>query len=73
VTSGDALVNAPYAAGWVDFDVTNRVQVWAAGLSNANYGWRVSQTTSGYNPKLFYADEYATDPTLRPKLTVVYH
>ena len=73
VTAADAIVNAPYAAGWVDFDVTNRVQVWAAGLSTANYGWRLSQTTSGYNPKLFNADEYATDPTLRPKLTIVYH
>jgi hypothetical protein len=70
--AADALVTAPFAAGWVDFDVSARVQQWGSGQGFINYGWRLSQTTSGYNPKTFNSSEYAADPTLRPKLTVVY-
>jgi hypothetical protein len=69
VATNDALVSAPYSSGWVSFDVTGRIRQWAG---SANYGWRMSQTTSGYNPKTFIASEYATDPSLRPKLTIVY-
>jgi hypothetical protein len=71
-SSADALVAAPYAAGWVNFDVTNRVQNWGSGNGLTNNGWRLSQTTSGYNPKTFYSSEYTPDTTLRPKLTIVY-
>jgi hypothetical protein len=72
-TPADATVAAAYAAGWVDFDVTSRVQQWALSAPGVNQGWRLSQTTSGYNPKTFHSSEYTTDTTLRPKLTVVYH
>jgi hypothetical protein len=66
----DALVSPSWNPGWVNFDVTPRVQQWGSG---ANYGWRIAQTTSGSNPKVFNASEYTTDTTLRPKLTVVYN
>jgi len=66
----DATVAAPYAPGWISFDVTGRVRQWPSG---GNYGWRMQQTTSGYFPKTFYSSEYTTDPTLRPKLTITYH
>ena len=69
-TAADALVAAPYAAGWVNFDVTTRVQQWSGGPSS-NYGWRLSQTTSGYNPKTFVSSEDG-NATQRPTLTVVY-
>ena len=40
--------------------------------SATNYGWRMVQTSVGGNSKTFNSSEYATDTTLRPKLTVVY-
>ena len=65
----DALVTPSFNPGWVSFDVTLRVRQWASG---ANFGWRMMQTTSGGNTKVFTASEYTTDTTLRPKLTIVY-
>ena len=53
----------------VQSNVTTRVRQWAGGGNN---GWRLAQTTSGINAKTFNSSEYAVDPTLRPKLTVVY-
>jgi len=55
----------------VALDVTARVQQWSGG-TGSNYGWRLKQTTAGSNPKTFFSSEYATDTTLRPKLTIVY-
>jgi hypothetical protein len=70
-TAADAQVSAGYDPGWVAFDVASRVQQWSNSASG-NYGWRLTQTTTGYNPKQFNSSEYAVDTTLRPKLTVVY-
>ena len=67
----DAQVAGGFNPGWVTFDVTPRVQLWANG-SATNYGWRMAQTSAGYNSKTFNSSEYVTDTTLRPKLTVVY-
>jgi hypothetical protein len=69
-TAADALVTPAWNPGWVNFDVTPRVQQWAS--SGANYGWRMAPTTSAYNIKQFNSSEFSTDTTLRPKLTVVY-
>jgi hypothetical protein len=71
IGTADALVTPGSNPGWVAFDVTARVQQWSAG-TGSNYGWRLKQTTAGSNAKTFYSSEYATDTTLRPKLTVVY-
>ncbi len=39
----------------------------------ANYGWRLAEAVpNSVNAIVFNSSEYATDPTLRPKLTVVY-
>ena len=67
--SADALIVPPWDPGWVQFDVTSRVMQW--GSSGGNFGWRLTQTTTGGNTKYFTASE-AADSTLRPKLTVVY-
>ncbi|MEP6997522.1 MAG: Ig-like domain-containing protein, partial [Betaproteobacteria bacterium] len=69
--TADDLLTPSFSPGWVAFDVTARVQQWANNRS-ANFGWRLSQTTVGNNPKTFNSSEYTTDATLRPKLTVVY-
>jgi hypothetical protein len=66
----DAQLTPAFSPGWVAFDVTARVQQWAA--SGDNFGWRMSQTTTGGNSKQFNASEYAPDPSLRPKLTITY-
>jgi hypothetical protein len=47
------------------------VQQWSNSAAT-NYGWRMMQTSAGGNSKTFSSSEYATDITLRPKLTVVY-
>jgi hypothetical protein len=70
-STNDALVSVPFSPGWVAFDVTNRVQQWAKG-NGTNQGWRLGATNS-VNAKIFDSSEYATDPTLRPKLTITYH
>jgi hypothetical protein len=67
----DAQVAAGFNPGWVVFDVTPRVQQWA-NSSGVNFGWRMVQTSTGYNSKTFNSSEYVTDTTSRPKLTVVY-
>ena len=69
--TADAMVTAGFNPGWVAFDVTPRVQQWSNNVV-ANYGWRLTQATTGTNPKQFNSSEYLTDATLRPKLTVVY-
>ena len=64
-------MTAAYDPGWTSFDVTERVQQWEA-AAGTNFGWRIAQMDSGGGDKIFYSSEYLTDPTLRPKLTVVY-
>jgi hypothetical protein len=65
----DASFSAPWEAGWMSFDVTNRIR--AVGQGGANYGWRVVGI-SGYSAlRRFYSSEY-TDPSLRPRLTISY-
>jgi hypothetical protein len=71
ISAADDSVTPSFNPGWVAFDVTARVQQWSNN-AGANFGWRLSQTTPGGNSKTFYSSEYATNPTLRPKLTVVY-
>ena len=53
------------------FDVTRAV---SSGPSTpvTNFGWRLGSTGSPVNAKTFNSSEYATDATLRPKLTIVY-
>ena len=70
-SSVDAQFSAGFNPGWMSFDVTARVQQYAAG-SSPNYGWRL-QGVSGYNAlRTFHSSEYATDPTTRPTLTLTF-
>ena len=71
-SSADAVISVPFNPGWISFDVTARVRQWASNASS-NFGWRLVSTTSPVNAKTFNSSEYTTDPTLRPKLTIVYH
>jgi hypothetical protein len=69
--AADALVAGDWNPGWVTFDVTPRVQHWSNALV-ANYGWRLAQAGTNGNFKEFFSSEYSSNPTLRPKLTIVY-
>jgi hypothetical protein len=71
VGAADATLSVGYNPGWVNFDVTTRVRQWSDGIGT-NYGWRMLQTTGGTSTKQFHSSEYATDLSLRPKLTIVY-
>jgi PKD repeat protein len=65
----DAQVVAPYAAGWMRFDVTKRVQQYAAGA--ANYGWKLVPVAGYSGLRYFSASEYGT-ASVRPRLVVTY-
>lgn len=66
----DAQVAAPFAPGWVEFNVTGRVSAWQ--LGQPNFGWRLIGVSGNGNLKQFYSSEYATDASLRPKLEITY-
>ena len=70
-SSADAMIAVPYAPGWINFDVSNRVQQWSANAA-ANNGWRLASQGTNSGNKTFNSSEYAPDPTLRPKLTILY-
>jgi hypothetical protein len=61
---------APWAAGWVEFDVTGGVQAIAYGRSN--YGWMLEGVSGNSNLKKFRSSEYAVDPATRPRLVIAY-
>jgi hypothetical protein len=56
--------------GWLEIDVTSGVQAMSNGARN--YGWHIMGIGGNTNAIRFLSREYATDPTLRPKLTIVY-
>ncbi len=72
-TTTDALVAVGFNPGWVVFDVTPRVQRWSNATA-ANYGWRLAEAVpnSVNADPVFNSSVVRADPTLRPKLTVVY-
>jgi hypothetical protein len=70
-SSVDAVISVPFNPGWVSFDVSTRVRQWATNTT-INFGWRLGSPGGTVNAKTFNASEYATDPTLRPTLTIVY-
>jgi disaggregatase-related protein/TGF-beta propeptide/pectate lyase-like protein len=70
-TSPVTSITIDTAAGvWRTFDVTALVQSWVNGTL-PNDGFVVRSPTRGVKP-LFYSSGYASDPALRPKLTIQY-
>lgn len=66
----DAETAAPWASGWIDFDVTGGVQAIANG--RANQGWVLEGVGGNSNLKKFRSREYSLDTALRPRLVVTY-
>lgn len=64
----DAIADAPWNAGWIDFDVTDRLRAISANLSE-NYGWRFISMSGNNNLKKFYTSE-ETDMDRHPKLEI---
>jgi uncharacterized repeat protein (TIGR01451 family) len=57
---------------WKQWTITSLVQGWVSG-AYPNQGMILeSPAASGNNDRQFYSSDYLTDPTLRPKLTIVY-
>jgi hypothetical protein len=67
----DAQISAPWAAGWIEFDITDRVRSYLTGTPN--YGWRLRQVSGYYYFKRIRSSEYTTSETTRPTLEVVWH
>ena len=58
---------------WKQWDITALTQKWV-NLTATNYGvvlWANNETTDGYDLR-FYSSEYTTDPTMQPKLEIIY-
>jgi uncharacterized repeat protein (TIGR01451 family) len=57
---------------WKQWSITSLVQGWVSG-AYPNQGMLLeSPARSGNNDRQFYSSDYLIDPTLRPKLTIVY-
>ena len=68
----DAQASIAWNPGWLQFDVTAAVQQFSSG--QPNYGWRLRGISGNIaNGKSFNTREFASDPTLRPKLTIQYY
>lgn len=65
----DARVSAPWSAGWVVFDVSERLQRIATGTAE-NHGWRVLRLTHSSNRIQLRSSDSVAAPALRPKLEV---
>jgi len=67
--TADAQASIGWSTGWLEFDVTDAVQAMSSG--RANYGWKLIWISGNNNLKKFASREGA-NPSLRPKLTVVF-
>jgi hypothetical protein len=69
----DAMSSIPYAAGWLQFDVTAAV---AARSGNAlgvrPFGWQLRTVSGSTAEKKFQSSEASIDAALRPKLVITY-
>ncbi|MCM8623967.1 MAG: DNRLRE domain-containing protein, partial [Candidatus Accumulibacter sp.] len=67
----DGQGSVGWNSGWLDIDVSVGVQQMAQG--KPNFGWRLIGVSGNNNLKRFYTRESASDPNLRPKLTIIYN
>jgi hypothetical protein len=66
----DARFEAPFAAGWMSFEVGERLRAYAGGTPNL--GWRLVAESGSGNEITLLASEYLVDPTRRPRLSITY-
>jgi len=71
VSTADGQGAVGWDPGWLAIDVTSGVQALSNGAPN--YGWNIVGISGNSNAIRFFSREYTTDPTLRPKLTIVYY
>jgi hypothetical protein len=71
--SPDASFSSSFDPGWMHFDVTSAVSTMSGSSPLVNHGWRLL-AAGGYITALkkMYSSEFASDPSLRPKLVISY-
>jgi len=65
----DAVASASWNPGWVDFDVTGRLNMMADNPAE-NYGWRFVSISGNNNLKKFHTSEKSPEVYLHPKLEI---
>lgn len=68
VSTADAQVSAPWSAGGIVLDVTERVRTFATG--QANRGWRLVAVSGNSNRKQFASSESTSTTEFRPRLEI---
>ncbi len=69
--TADAMVNMEWNAGWVAFNVTNRLKAFTEG--EPNYGWRLVHVSGPVqNVIRFNSSEQALEMDVRPQLEVTW-
>ncbi|ADJ28607.1 DNRLRE domain-containing protein [Nitrosococcus watsonii] len=66
----DGQAGVGWAPQWLEIDVTAGLQAMSNGQTN--HGWRLVPVSGNGNLKRFRSSDYTANPTLRPKLTIVY-
>ena len=70
IARADGQAAVGWNPGWLEIDVTSGLQAMSNG--DPNYGWHIVGLGTNTNALRFHSREYQSDPTLRPKLTIVY-
>ncbi|ABA58400.1 hypothetical protein Noc_1938 [Nitrosococcus oceani ATCC 19707] len=66
----DSQAGVGWDPQWLEIDIAAGIQATSNG--QANHGWRLVSVSGNSNLQRFRSNDYTADPTLMPKLTIVY-
>ena len=71
-STADATASVTWNPGWVNFDVTEGMQLTSSGASPRNFGWRLRGVSGNNNLKKLTGSEFTGSVEFRPKLVITY-